>query len=34
MWRSRFLKDQRGGVAPMFALVIIPLVGVVGGCRL
>jgi len=30
MWRSRFLKDQRGGVAPMFALMIIPLVGFVG----
>ncbi len=26
----RFLKDRRGGVAPMFALAIIPVVGLVG----
>jgi Flp pilus assembly protein TadG len=28
---SRFLKDHRGGVAPLLALAIIPLVGTVGG---
>jgi Flp pilus assembly protein TadG len=27
---SRFLKDRHGGVAPMFALAIIPVVGLVG----
>src|ERR1043166_8317475 len=27
---SRFLKDRRGGVAPMLALCIIPLIGFVG----
>jgi len=27
---SRFLKDRRGGVAPMFALAIIPVIGFVG----
>ena len=30
MLLSRFLKDRRGGVAPMFALAIIPVVGFVG----
>ena len=30
MLLSRFLKNQRGGVAPMFALCIIPLIGFVG----
>jgi Flp pilus assembly protein TadG len=30
MLLPRFLKDRRGGVAPMFALAIIPLVGFVG----
>jgi Flp pilus assembly protein TadG len=29
MW-SRFFADQRGGVAPMFALGIIPIIGLVG----
>ena len=27
---SRFLKDRRGGVAPMFAIAIIPVLGLVG----
>jgi Flp pilus assembly protein TadG len=27
---TRFLRDRRGGVAPMFALAIIPLIGFVG----
>jgi Flp pilus assembly protein TadG len=27
---TRFLKDRRGGVAPMFALAVIPVVGLVG----
>jgi len=27
---SRFLKDRRGGVAPMFALAIVPVIGFVG----
>jgi Flp pilus assembly protein TadG len=30
MLRSRFLKDRRGGVTPMFALAIVPVVGFVG----
>src|SRR4051812_50067301 len=30
MSRSRFLKDRRGGVAPMFAIAIIPVLGLVG----
>ena len=30
MLLSRFLKDRRGGVAPMFALAIIPVIGFVG----
>jgi Flp pilus assembly protein TadG len=30
MWASRFLKDRRGGVVPMFALSIIPVFGLVG----
>ena len=29
MW-SRFVADQRGGVAPMFALAIVPIIGLVG----
>ena len=29
MW-SRFLADQRAGVAPMFALAIVPIIGLVG----
>src|SRR5436309_9258819 len=29
MW-SRFFADQRGGVAPMFALGIIPIIGLAG----
>ena len=29
MW-SRFAADQRGGVAPMFALAIVPIIGLVG----
>ena len=29
MW-SRFVADQRGGVAPIFALAIIPIIGLVG----
>jgi Flp pilus assembly protein TadG len=29
MW-SRFFGDQRGGVAPMFALALVPIIGVVG----
>src|SRR4029078_4473337 len=27
---SRFLKDRRGGVAPMFAIAVIPVFGLVG----
>jgi len=27
---SRFFADQRGGVAPMFALAIVPIIGVAG----
>src|ERR1043165_7457132 len=27
---SRFLKDRRGGVAPMFAIAVIPVIGLVG----
>jgi Flp pilus assembly protein TadG len=30
MLLPRFLKDRRGGVAPMFALAIVPVVGLVG----
>jgi len=30
MLLSRFLKDRRGGVAPMFALAIVPVVGLTG----
>jgi Flp pilus assembly protein TadG len=30
MLLPRFLKDRRGGVAPMFALAIVPIVGFVG----
>lgn len=30
MLLRRFLKDSRGGVAPMFALAIIPVIGLVG----
>lgn len=30
MLLSRFMQDRRGGVAPMFALAIIPLIGLVG----
>ena len=29
MW-SRFVADQRGGVAPIFALAIVPIIGLVG----
>ena len=29
MW-SRFLADQRAGVAPMFALALVPMIGLVG----
>ena len=28
--RSRFVADQRGGVAPIFALAIVPIIGLVG----
>jgi Flp pilus assembly protein TadG len=28
--RSRFFADQRGGVAPMFALGLVPMIGVAG----
>src|SRR5882724_8559543 len=27
---QRFLKDRRGGVAPMFAILLVPLIGTVG----
>ena len=27
---SRFLRDRRGGVAPMFAIAIIPVLGLTG----
>ena len=27
---SRFMKDRRGGVAPMFAIAVVPLLGLVG----
>src|SRR5882757_5834891 len=30
VWFSHFLNDRRGGVAPMFALAIIPVIGLVG----
>jgi Flp pilus assembly protein TadG len=30
MMLSRFLKDRRGGVAPMFALTLIPIIGFTG----
>src|SRR6478752_6430474 len=30
MLLSRFLKDRRGGVAPMFAIAVIPMFGLVG----
>src|SRR3954471_22918759 len=30
MFLSRFWKDRRGGVAPMFALAVIPLIGLTG----
>src|SRR5690242_16742261 len=30
MLLSRFLQDRRGGVAPMFALAVIPIVGFIG----
>jgi len=30
MWFSRFLKDRRGGVAPMFAIAIVPVFGLMG----
>src|SRR5687768_15932598 len=30
MLLKRFHKDRRGGVAPMFALAIIPVIGMVG----
>ena len=30
MWLSRYLQDRRGSVAPMFALAIIPVFGLVG----
>ena len=30
MFLSRFFSDRRGGVAPMFALCLIPLIGFVG----
>jgi Flp pilus assembly protein TadG len=30
MWFSRFLKDRRGGVAPMFAIAIVPVFGLIG----
>src|SRR5256714_6816288 len=30
MLLSRFLRDRRGGVAPMFALAVIPLIGLTG----
>src|ERR1700730_3823323 len=29
MW-SRFFADRRGGVAPMFALGLVPVIGIVG----
>src|SRR5262245_64954138 len=29
-WFSRWLRDRRGGVAPMFALAMIPVFGFVG----
>jgi len=28
--RSRFFADQSGGVAPMFALAIVPIIGLAG----
>ncbi len=30
MLLSRFLQDRRGGVAPMFAIAVIPVLGLVG----
>ena len=30
MWFSRYLQDRRGSVAPMFALAVIPVFGLVG----
>src|SRR5438270_13203342 len=30
MLLSRFLRDRRGGVAPMFALAVIPVIGLTG----
>src|SRR5947208_509023 len=30
MLLPRFLKDRRGGVAPMFALTLVPIVGFIG----
>ena len=30
MWLSSFLKDRRGGVAPMFAIAIVPVFGLMG----
>jgi len=30
MSRSRFIKDRRGGVAPMFAIAVIPVIGLIG----
>ncbi len=30
MWISRFFKDRRGGVAPMFAIAVVPIFGLVG----
>ena len=29
MW-SGFVADQRGGVAPIFALALVPMIGLVG----
>ena len=30
MWFSRFWQDRRGGVAPMFAIAVIPVIGLTG----
>jgi len=30
MWLSRFLQDRRGNVAPIFAIAVIPIIGLVG----
>src|SRR5438477_6925809 len=30
MWFSRFMRDCRGGVAPMFAIAVIPMIGLTG----